>query len=107
LPADDRTAFLEELPTEVVRELIRLLNPEERKITLALLGYPEGSVGRLMTPDYLDVSSDWTTTEVLDHIRQYGKDSETIDVIYVVNEKGQLLDDVRIREFCLRPQKKK
>ncbi len=101
LPADDRTSFLEELPTEAVRELIKLLNPEERKITLALLGYPESSVGRLMTPDYIAVQPEWTTAEVLEYIRQYGKDSETIDVIYVVNEQGQLVDDVRIREFLL------
>ena len=107
LPADDRTAFLEELPNEVVRELIKLLDPEERRITLSLLGYPEGSVGRLMTTDYLAVDGDWTAQEVLDHIRQYGKDSETIDVIYVVNRQGQLIDDVRIREFLFAPPEKK
>ena len=107
LPADDRTSFLEELPVEVVRELIKMLEPEERKITLALLGYPEDSVGRLMTPDYLAVNGDWTAMDVLDHIRQYGKDSETIDVIYVVNEKGELIDDVRIREFLFAPPEKK
>jgi len=103
LPADDRTSFLEELPTKVVRELIKLLNPEERKITLSLLGYPEDSVGRLMTPDYIAVQSDWTIAEVLEHIREVGKDSETIDVIYVINDQGQLIDDVRIREFLLSP----
>lgn len=101
LPADDRTAFLEELPTEAVRELIKLLNPEERKITLSLLGYPESSVGRLMTPDYIAVQEDWTIAEVLEHIREVGKESETIDVIYVVNDQGKLVDDVRIREFLL------
>jgi len=106
LPSDDRTAFLEELPNEVVRELIKLLNPEERKITLALLGYPEGSVGRLMTTDYLSVEEDWSTQDVLEHIRQFGKDSETIDVIYVINKQGQLIDDVRIREFLLAPPDK-
>ncbi len=101
LPADDRTAFLEELPSEVVKELIRLLDPEERKITLSLLGYPEGSVGRLMTPDYISVQVDWTMNEVLDHIREEGKHSETIDVIYVVNDKGEFVDDMRIREILL------
>jgi magnesium transporter len=101
LPADDRTAFLEELPSEVVKELIKLLDPEERKITLALLGYPEGSVGRLMTPDYISVQVDWTVQEVLEHIREVGKDKETIDVIYVVNDKGEFVDDVRIREILL------
>jgi magnesium transporter len=101
LPADDRTAFLEELPSEVVKELIKLLDVEERKITLSLLGYPEESVGRLMTPDYIAVQVDWTVQEVLEHIREVGKDKETIDVIYVVNDKGEFVDDMRIREVLL------
>jgi len=106
LPADDRTSFLEELSTNAVRELIKLLNPEERKITLSLLGYPEGSVGRLMTPDYIAVQSDWTIAEVLEYIREVGQESETIDVIYVINDQGELLDDVRIKEFLLSPPDK-
>ncbi|HMC86026.1 MAG TPA: CBS domain-containing protein, partial [Chitinophagaceae bacterium] len=101
LPADDRTSFLEELPNEVVKELIKTLDPKERKVTLALLGYPESSVGRLMTPDYIAVPLDWTVTQVLQQIRDVGKDSETIDVIYVVDEKGIFIDDVRIREIIL------
>ena len=101
LPPDDRTSFLEDLPNEVVRELIKTLNPEERKITLSLLGYPENSVGRLMTPDYVYVYETNTVKQVLNIIRQVGKNSETIDVIYVINDKGELLDDIRIREFIL------
>jgi magnesium transporter len=101
LPADDRTSFLEELPSEVVKELIRLLDPEERRVTLSLLGYPEGSVGRLMTPDYIAVQVDWTVQEVLEYIREVGKERETIDVIYVVNDKGEFVDDMRIREVIL------
>ena len=101
LPADDRTSFLEELPSDVVRELIKLLEPEERKITLSLLGYPENSVGRLMTPDYVYVYEHNTIAEVLNIIRRVGKNSETIDIIYVINNKGELLDDIRIREFIL------
>jgi magnesium transporter len=101
LPADDRTSFLEELPSEVVKELIKLLDPEERRVTLSLLGYPEGSVGRLMTPDYIAVQVDWTVQEVLDYIREVGKERETIDVIYVVNDKGEFVDDMRIREIIL------
>src|SRR5574337_1127194 len=101
LPPDDRTDFLEELPSNAVRELIKLLDNEERKITLSLLGYPENSVGRLMTPDYVYVYENNTVHQVLDTIRRVGKNSETIDVIYVINEKGELLDDIRIREFIL------
>ena len=101
LPPDDRTSLLGELPSNVVKELIRQLNPEERKITLSLLGYQEESVGRLMTPDYIDVEPDWTVEQVLTYIRDYGKSSETIDVIYVTDTMGKLLDDVRIRDFLL------
>jgi magnesium transporter len=107
LPADDRTDFLEELPSNVVRELIKLLDPEERKITLSLLGYPENSIGRLMTPDYVYVYPYNTIEQVFATIRKYGKDSETINVIYVINEKGELLDDIRIRDFILSPPDKK
>ncbi len=101
LPADDRTDLFEELPSNVVRELIKTLNFSERKIALSLLGYPENSVGRMMTPDYVYVYESDTVSDVLDTIRRVGKDSETIDVIYVLNAKGELLDDIRIREIIL------
>jgi len=101
LPADDRVAFLEALPNSVVRELIKTLDPDERKITLELLGYPENSVGRLMNPDYVYVYEYNTVKEVIDTIRRFGTNSETIDVIYVINYKGELLDDIRIRDIIL------
>ena len=100
---DDRTALLEELPSAAARQLIRLLTPDERRVATALLGYPEDSVGRLMTPDFIQVKEDWTVQHVLDYVRQYGRDSETLNVIYVVDDRGKLIDDVRMREFLLRP----
>jgi magnesium transporter len=100
---DDRTALLEELPSAAARQLIRLLTPEERRVAQALLGYPEGSVGRLMTPDFIAVHEEWTVKGVLDFVREYGRDSETLNVIYVVDERGKLIDDIRIREFLLKP----
>lgn len=103
LSPDDRTAFLEELPTHVVNQLIKLLSPEERKLSLKLLGYPEDSVGRLMTPDFLAIKQDWSVKQVLDYIRKYGHDSETINVIYVIDDQGILIDDLRIREFLFAP----
>ncbi|WP_199121128.1 magnesium transporter [Pedobacter sp. ASV28] len=101
LPPDDRTALFSELKGDVVKKMITLLPPEERIESLALLGYKEDSVGRLMTPDYVAVKPDWTVTRVLAHIRRYGKNSETIDVIYVIDKDGILLDDIRIREILL------
>lgn len=100
---DDRTALLEEMPSAAARQLIRLLTPEERRVAQALLGYPEGSVGRLMTPDFVAVRENWTVKEVLDYVRENGRDSETLNFIYVVDERGKLIDDLRIREFLLRP----
>ncbi len=100
---DDRTALLEELPSAAARQLIKLLTPDERRIAQALLGYPEGSVGRLMTPDFIAVHQDWDVKEVLDYVRENGRDSETLNVIYVVDERGKLIDDLRIREFLLKP----
>ena len=100
---DDRTALLEELPSAAARQLIRLLTPEERRIAQALLGYPEGSVGRLMTPDLIAVDAGWTVKETLDYVREHGQDSETLNVIYVVDDRGKLIDDLRMREFLLKP----
>lgn len=100
---DDRTALLEELPGPVVNELINLLSPEERALSRTLLGYAEESVGRLMTPDYVRVRKEWTIAEVLDHVRRYGRDSETLNLVYVVDDRGKLVDDIRIREILLSP----
>jgi magnesium transporter len=100
---DDRTLFLEELPAEATRQLLALLTPAERAVALTLLGYPESSVGRLMTPHYVAVREQWTVREVLDYVRAHGQDSETLNVIYVVDDQGLLVDDIRIREFLLAP----
>jgi magnesium transporter len=103
---DDRTMMLEELPATVTKQLLALLTPDERAIAVSLLGYPEGSIGRLMTPYYVRVKPEWTVERVLDHIRKHGRDSETLSMIYVVDERGVLIDDIRIREFLLAPPTK-
>lgn len=99
LSPDDRTNFLQDLPRDTIDELVKLLPPEERTLTLALLGYPEGSIGRLMTPDYIAVKMDWTIEAVLDYIQAYGHDNETINVIYVVDDENKLLDDIKLKNF--------
>jgi magnesium transporter len=104
---DDRTALLEELPGSVTRQLIDLLTPDERRTATQLLGYPENSVGRLMTPDYVTIRESWTVSEVLDHLRRAGRDSETMNVLYVVDERGRLIDDIRLREIILAPPERK
>ena len=108
LPPDDRTSFLGELKDqELQHRLISLLTPEDRKEVFTLLSYPEDSIGRMMTPDFLAIPKDYTVGEALKYIRRNGKNSETIDVIYILDEKGILIDDLRIRELLINdPQKK-
>ncbi|QYO65967.1 magnesium transporter [Leptolyngbya sp. 7M] len=98
---DDRTRFFEELPSGVAQRLLLLLSESERRKATLLLGYPEDSVGRLMTPHYVMVRPHWTVQQALEHIRKFGKDSETLTMVYVVNERGVLIDDIRMRLFLL------
>ncbi len=98
---DDRTALLEELPGKVTKRLLNLLSPDERSVATRLLGYPEDSVGRLMTPDYVAVKPHWTVGDALTHIREFGSDSETLNILYVTAKGGRLIDDLRMRELLL------
>ncbi|GAB1453402.1 magnesium transporter [Draconibacterium sp.] len=107
LDPDDRTAFFEELPGTVAQQLMQCLSPEERKITIQLMGYPEDSIGRLMTPEYVAVKPHFSVEQTFEHIRKFGKDSETLNVIYIVDSDWKLLDDLRIKEVLLAsPQQK-
>lgn len=99
LSPDDRTAILEVLPSNLVNQLLKYLSPQERALSLSLLNYPENSVGRLMTPDYIAIRLEWTVKRVLDYIRAVGQDSETVNVIYATDDEGRLVDDFRIRQF--------
>lgn len=101
LSPDDRTAFFGELPGEITQQLLAMLNEDEQNAAVRLLGYPEQSIGRLMTTDYVAVKNHWTVKQALKHIRKHGIDSETINVIYVVNDDFKLIDDLRIRDFIL------
>lgn len=101
LEPDDRTAFFEELPGEVTQQLMQWLSPEERRISIHLLGYPEDSIGRLMTPEYVAIRPHFTVEEAFEHIRKHGRDSETLNVIYIVSSEWKLLDDIRIKELIL------
>ncbi|MDZ7289814.1 MAG: magnesium transporter [candidate division KSB1 bacterium] len=101
LAPDDRTVLFEELPARVTKRLLNLLPPEDLEKARELLGYPEESVGRLMTPEYVAIRPEWTIGRALEHIRQFGKDAETINIIFVVDKNGKLIDDLRLRKLIL------
>jgi len=101
LPPDDRTALLEELPAPVTQKLLALLSPGERKIATELLGYPEGSIGRRMTPEYVAIKQNWTIAEVMEQLRREQHKRESINLLFVVDEKGRLVDSVRLRNLVV------
>ena len=98
---DDRTAFLAELPDQVLKETLNLLTDEERRIASSLLGYAPNDVGRIMTPYYIQVLREWTVAKTLEHIRLRGRKAETLNIIYVVNDENQLIDDIRIGSLLM------
>ncbi len=93
---DDRTRLLEELPAEVTRKLLETLSPGELRIARELLGYPVGTAGRYMTPEYVALPPDVTCAQALDRIRTGRRDVETLNIIYLIDERGRLLEDVRL-----------
>jgi magnesium transporter len=101
LSPDDRAQILDELPGAVTQRLLNLLSPEDLHETRQLLGYPPESVGRLMTPYYVAVRPEWTIRQALEHVRKKGHDSETVDVLYVVDQDWKLLDALDLRRFIL------
>lgn len=98
---DDRTAFFEELPPDISQSLIEMLSPEERKITLQLLSYPKDSIGRLMTPEFVAIKANITVGKAFEHIRKFGQDSETLNVIYIIDQEWKLIDDLNIKDLIL------
>ncbi|HOJ65119.1 MAG TPA: magnesium transporter [Spirochaetota bacterium] len=101
LEPDDRTMLFEELPGKILQKYLNLLPDEERKEALELFGYPEESVGRLMTPNYTAVRPEWTIKKALEHIKERGYKSETINVIYITDEKWHFLDALELKKFIL------
>lgn len=96
---DDRTFLLGELPGQVTQQLLNLLSGADLKEALQLLGYPKNSVGRLMTPDYLAVRPEWTVARALEHVRKRGREDETSNMIFVVDDSWRLLDDIPLQRL--------
>src|SRR5262249_49334379 len=103
MAADDRTALLEELDETDREKHLRTLSDQQQTIARRLLEFPEDSVGRLMSPDFIAIRSNWTVEHVLDHVRKHGHDSETLNVVYVTDHDLHLIDDLRIRQILVAP----
>ncbi|MEI0558637.1 magnesium transporter [Brachyspira intermedia] len=101
---DDRTSLFEELPSDITKKIFSLMGEKDLNITRQLLGYPEDSIGRIMTPEYVDVLPDYTVKQTLEYIRKYGKDSETFEVIYVVQKDDTLIGYILLKDLLFASQ---
>lgn len=101
MPPDDRTILFEDFPDELIKYSINLLNPQERRIALKLLGYHEDSIARMMTPYYIQIRKEWTVKRCFEQIKKVGRKVETLNYLYVVDERNRLTDDLDIRNLLL------
>ncbi|MGV4413550.1 magnesium transporter [Chryseobacterium sp. T1] len=98
---DDRTQLFEDFPDELIKYSINLLNPQERRVALKLLGYNSDSIARLMTPYYIQIRKEWTVKRCFQQIKKVGEKVETMNYLYVVDEKNRLIDDITIGTLLL------
>ena len=98
---DDRARMLDEMPAEVTKRLLETLSPEDLEKSRVLLGYPENTAGRYMTPNYASIRPDMTAGQALEHIRRTGRGKETLNVVYMVDDQGRLVEDVRLGSLVL------
>lgn len=101
LEPDEQVALMEELPGHLTKRVLSSMAEENQKQVRKLLGYPEESVGRLMTTNFVRVKSEWTIEKSIEHLREYGRKAETLNVIYVVDESEKLIDDLRLNQLIL------
>lgn len=100
---DDTVDFLEEMPANVVKRVLKNTDAETRRTINQLLRYPDGSAGSIMTTEYVDLNREMTAEEALRHIQVTGVDSETINTCYVVDRERKLQGAVSIRKIILSP----
>jgi len=98
---DDRTELFEEMPAELVKKFVNLLSPEERKIAVEILNYPPECVGRLLTPDFVQLYEGMSVGEALAHIRKVGIEKETVYHSYVLDKETRLIGIVSLKKLVL------
>jgi magnesium transporter len=98
---DDRVRLLDEMPATVATRILAGLSPEERELTAVLLGYPENSAGRIMTPQFIDLHAHETVADALMRIRRRGEAAETVYSLPVTDRQRRLVGIVGLRTLVL------
>jgi magnesium transporter len=101
MPPDDRIELLDEVPAKVARRLLQILSPDQRRVTMQLLGYDEETAGREMTPLFVDLHSYMTVTQALERVRQLAINRETVYVCYVMDRRRYLIGTVSLKDLVI------
>lgn len=100
---DDAVDFLEELPAGVVKRMLAGCDPKRRELLNQFLHYPENSAGRIMTIEYVEFHTGTTVGQAMAEIRRTAPDKETINTLYIIDERRELLGTVPLRKLLLAP----
>ena len=106
LSSDDRLELINSYKGVERSHILELLDGNQKKVTHDLLGYPKESVARLVNTEFATISGDMTIQQANEHLRKNHIDSETANVIYVVDDKGKLVDDIPVRRLVLNSPEK-
>lgn len=98
---DDTVDFIEEMPANVVKRVLRNTDEATRKTINQLLNYPDDSAGSIMTTEFVDLKKEMTVAHALEHIRKTGMDKETIDTCYVISAQRKLEGEITLRKLIL------
>src|SRR6476469_9557343 len=104
MPEDEQVIIFRVLPHDLAADVFEYIGIEEQQKLLRAVAHEQVvAILNEMSPDCIAAKEDWSVQQVLDYVREYGRDRETLNFIYVVDDLGKLIDDVRMREFLLRP----
>lgn len=98
---DDTVDFIEEMPANIVKKVLKNTDDNTRKMINSLLSYPDDSAGSIMTTEFVDIKKEMTVMDAIAHIRKTGVDKETIDTLYVIDSNRKLEGIVPIRKILL------
>ena len=107
LATDDAVDFIEEMPANIVEKSLKAATPETRKIINKFLSYGDDTAGAIMTPEFVRLNSSITVEQAFDEIRRQGEQVETINVVYIVDDKKLLKGVLTIKELILAEKNKK
>ena len=103
LYVDDAADLVEEMPANVVKRILKAVDPEMRSSINQILRYPEYSAGSIMTTEYVSLRPHMTVEEAILRIRRQGVDKETIYTCYVLDKDRTLIGLVTVKDLLLAP----